>query len=590
MDPTARQSIIDRVSQATNILVTVKNGPSVDQLAACIGLTLFLNHMEKHGTAVFSGEVPSTLEFLKPDETIEKTTDSLRDFIIALDKAKADKLRYKIENDVVKIFITPYRTSLTQKDFDFSQGDFNVDVVIALGIHAKEDLDQAIVQHGRILHDATVISLNNGPGGGVGTLHLEDAQASSLCEMVVGICEGLKPNSFDPQMATAFLTGIVAETERFSNAKTSPQTMSLASKLMAAGANQQLISTQLQSGAVAGSKKSAKSAVAVDEDGTLTIEHEEDTELDATQKLAQKDENSEGEPVDLELPEPNSKDTPTIEPIKPPSEQNGIKNVRPLPESSNIALPPSQNPPSVSTFPLEPPQMGGTLTANTAQEVYDPSTDPLSQSKTGDTMQHGANAVDPNSKVIDNESISKIETEVQSAHAQVPTEPPVHLDDARKAVEAAAIAQPTRLEPTQASGAQFLDPNVQAHNDAPVDLAPIPNPMPTPSPILPANQDFLPPAPVEPLTQPMQPMTQQPVSLPMPANGAPSAQDILASVAPMDSDVSAPPQPAPMPIPLTPAPNNLMPPDVGLPPEQTGVVNNPTAPPPVPPPMMPPTN
>ena len=98
-----RQQIIERLKQTTNVLVTVSNNPSVDQLAACIGLTLMLNKLGKHGTAVFSGKVPSTIEFLKPEATIEKNTDSLRDFIIALDKSKADKLRYKVEDKVVKM-------------------------------------------------------------------------------------------------------------------------------------------------------------------------------------------------------------------------------------------------------------------------------------------------------------------------------------------------------------------------------------------------------------------------------------------------------------------------------------------------------
>jgi hypothetical protein len=47
-------------------------------------------------------------------------------------------------------------------------------------------------------------------------------------------------------MATAFLTGIVAETQRFSNKKTSPKVMTMAAQLMAAGANQQLIATKLE--------------------------------------------------------------------------------------------------------------------------------------------------------------------------------------------------------------------------------------------------------------------------------------------------------------------------------------------------------
>ena len=67
MEQTAKQQIVERVKQATNILVTVSTNPSVDQLAACIGLTLMLNKMDKHATAVFSGQAPSTIEFLQPE-------------------------------------------------------------------------------------------------------------------------------------------------------------------------------------------------------------------------------------------------------------------------------------------------------------------------------------------------------------------------------------------------------------------------------------------------------------------------------------------------------------------------------------------
>ena len=106
MEPAAaKQQIVERIKQSSNILVTVSNDPSIDQLASCIGLTLLLNKMDKHATAVFSGHVPSIIEFLHPEKTIETNTDSLQDFIISLDKDKADKLRYKVENDVVEYLL-----------------------------------------------------------------------------------------------------------------------------------------------------------------------------------------------------------------------------------------------------------------------------------------------------------------------------------------------------------------------------------------------------------------------------------------------------------------------------------------------------
>src|SRR3954470_24245609 len=122
-----KQQLLERLKTANNILVTVSANPSVDQLASCIGLTLLLNKTGKHATAVFSGKVPSTIEFLQPEKTISKSADALRDFIISLDKAKADKLRYKVEDQFVRIYITPYKTNISEKDLVFREGDFNVE-------------------------------------------------------------------------------------------------------------------------------------------------------------------------------------------------------------------------------------------------------------------------------------------------------------------------------------------------------------------------------------------------------------------------------------------------------------------------------
>lgn len=248
MEPAAKQQTVERIKQSENILVTVSTNPSVDQLASTIGLTLLLNKMGKSATAVYSGKTPSTLKFLQPEKTLETSTDSLRDFIISLDKSKADKLRYKVEDQVVRIFITPYRTSLGEKDLTFSEGDFNVDLVIALGVEDRVHLDTTIAAHGRILHDATVISISakGGKAPDIGQINWQDPAASSLSEMLVSISEAFGTGLIDSQIATAFLTGIVAETDRFSNKKTSPKVMTMSAQLMASGANQQLVVSNLE--------------------------------------------------------------------------------------------------------------------------------------------------------------------------------------------------------------------------------------------------------------------------------------------------------------------------------------------------------
>lgn len=244
-----KAQIVEKIKASTNILVTVSKDPSVDELSAAIGLTAFLNKLDKHTTAIFSGILPPAITFLEPDKVFENTADSLRDFIIALDKEKADHLRYKVEGDVVKIFITPYRTTITSDDLEFSQGDYNVDLVLALGVVNQDHLDTALSAQGQILHDVTIATFSAGEQASqLGSMDWRDSGASGFSEMVSVISESLKTDKaiVDKQIATALLTGIVSSTERFSNPKTSSRVMTTAAQLMAAGADQQLIAAKLQ--------------------------------------------------------------------------------------------------------------------------------------------------------------------------------------------------------------------------------------------------------------------------------------------------------------------------------------------------------
>jgi nanoRNase/pAp phosphatase (c-di-AMP/oligoRNAs hydrolase) len=568
METQAKQQIAERLKTATNILVTVNVNPSVDQLAATIGLTLLLNKLGKHGTAVFSGQIPSTLEFLKPEDTLEKNTDSLRDFIIALDKSKADKLRYKVEDKIVKIFITPYRTSLTEKDLDFSQGDFNVDVVVALGVKEQKDLDAAITAHGRILHDATVVSINTHDQGKLGTINWNEPQSSSLSEMVVSLGDTLGPNLFDAQMATALLTGIVAETQRFSNDKTSPHTMTVAAHLMSVGANQQLIATKLEKPAPKPAPSPPKAA---------TPPPKPATPLPPAPKVAKK------QPVgdfDLGKLDEIVKETPvtpapavdgslkidhgTPPPPAPPAgaaieDQIRIDTEGTLhrldleakatdesAEQKTDTKPADDKPVEASRLVLQPPSLGSKLTANTEPEQahYDPSTDPLSLPSVTPPLLNRNDTTPPVPSAPDKPAAEASHSE----ESAVPTP-----DVARSAVVEALKGAPSpALEPIEALNAQ------------PVDLGK-------------TEPKVTPPAPVAPITAAPAP---QPAPLPPPQT----------ALSPSPLLTPTPPAPAPTPAPaadLPPLPSHLMPPPAPMtPPTNTPSVATP--PPPVPPPMMPP--
>lgn len=401
---TPKQQLSERIRAANNVLVTVKSNPNVDELAATIGLTLMLNKLGKHATAVFSGEVPSTLEFLKPDETIETNTDSLRDFIVSLDKSKADKLRYKVEENVVKIFITPYKTSITEEDLEFTQGDFNVDVVLALGVTQREELDQAITQHGRILHDATVATITVGQDySELGQINWQDSGASSLSEMLVSISEALQGGLIDEQIATAFLTGIVSETERFSNTKTSPKVMTMAAQLMAAGANQQLIANELEKVVEVEMETEAPAeavqndTIAIDESGTLSIQHDEEPMVNESVETT-------AEPqANIELPEVKEE----FAPITDESLEVGEPKAESLPAPSELEI-----------SPILPKQPAPVVDEN--QNTFEIGMDPPKQPEPDNL---------PSSEVTAQETKTEAEDQPAQTESLLPPPPPSPADE-----------------------------------------------------------------------------------------------------------------------------------------------------------------
>ena len=572
-----KQQIVDKLKDANNILVTVSSNPSVDQLAACIGLTLLLNKLKKHATAVFSGQIPSTIEFLKPEDTLEKNTDSLRDFIIALDKSKADKLRYKVEENVVKIFITPYRTSISQDDLDFSQGDFNVDVVLCLGVHEQQDLDQAITSHGRILHDAVVASVNTSVSSEIGSINWTEPDASSLSELVTSLGDMLGKELIDSQIATALMTGIVAETGRFSNEKTSPETMRLSAELMAAGANQQLVATKLQEELNKEATKAAPDTVPEDtnDNGMLEIKH----------------------------------------PNRPVPDEPEFEIPPPPPEDDSALL----EPPSMSDMPKRittPPSMGGRLTANSVPEALDPVTDPLSLPEveapilTHDSLlthdrPNGSAIQPPTYKPAPDVDIPHADEAPASSRfsfkPKVPASPaaPESLDDLEKAVQSLHVDSAPAPEPvaTNSSAQIHIDAqgNLHAHDEPNQTTGPTPDVSNARSAVADAINSSPSTAPLEPTAASgaggylSVQQDQPPASTaPLPPESAtftpPVAEDAVTTTTDAVNEPAPGMGPAdkPMDMPLPPAFSSSLASSAPGP-----VVNDPTAPPPVPPPMPP---
>ena len=323
------EKVAEKIQRGANILIALSKDPNLDEMSAAIALAIVLDQQKKHVTAIYSGKTPNALEFLKPEETFEKDTSSLQDFIIALNKPKADHLTYKLDGDYVKIYITPYKGQVKKEDLEYSYGDYNVDLVIVFNVNAGTEIDSALSEYGRIMHDASAINITSGLPGRFADLEWSDPEKSSVCEMVYDLLKELEITELSQEVATALLTGILSATERFSNNRTKPTTMAVASKLMEAGADQQLISanilkpeTPAASENLAPSDTSATSEAPTSSDVPTTSEAPTSSDIPAASEI----------PVSSDTPTtagvPATVDTPTVS--DPNNSITGLKELEEL--------------------------------------------------------------------------------------------------------------------------------------------------------------------------------------------------------------------------------------------------------------------
>lgn len=238
--------VAEKIANSRNILIATSSDPSVDELSASITLAKFLDRLGKHAISIYSGEAPNALAFLDPGTYFESNADVLQDFVISLNKEKADHLRYKLDGDEVKVLVTPYRSRIVPEDLEFSYGQYNVDLVLSLNVNNGVDLDPALHEYGTIMNDATVINISTGNPGKFGEIEWNNKRASSVSEMVADLlCNASGDIKLEADEATALLTGIVASTDRFAHANTFSTTMQIASQLIEFGANPETVAENI---------------------------------------------------------------------------------------------------------------------------------------------------------------------------------------------------------------------------------------------------------------------------------------------------------------------------------------------------------
>ena len=239
------QQILEAIKRSAKPLICLPVGCGADAYASAIGLAHVLLKLEKQATIVSTGgPAPKITQFLNGWERIRTTLEQTERFTIELDasKIKVSELSYALQGDKLKIFLSPKNGSWSEKDMTVTASGYVYDLLMLIGAPDLESCGSLYREHPNLFFNTPIINIDHAPGNEhYGQMNAVDLTACACGEVCHDLIEAIDPGFIDEPAATAFLTGMIAQTKSFKSANLTPKSLATASRLLAKGAKQDVI-------------------------------------------------------------------------------------------------------------------------------------------------------------------------------------------------------------------------------------------------------------------------------------------------------------------------------------------------------------
>lgn len=238
METKNSSSLIDK---SNNILLIIPPRATDDVISSAFATYRFIKKKGKKVSLLLTEDLPERLSFLKTPKNTINSLSGLRDFVLIFNTKKNSitNLESKQENDSFVIRITPEKGSIDPRDFSFAPSDFQHDLLIILGSPSLESLGKIYHSNTDLFFEIPKINIDNKSSNeNFGQVNLVDLTASSVAEICSDLLIKHDEQNIDQEISQALLTGIIAETESFQKATTTPKAMTTAAQLMKYKADQ----------------------------------------------------------------------------------------------------------------------------------------------------------------------------------------------------------------------------------------------------------------------------------------------------------------------------------------------------------------
>lgn len=239
----------ETILSAHKVLIALPAHPDHDAIISAIGCAQILESLGKKWDIVCSEfSTPPTLGFLPHLHKISTQVPAARKFTISLDlKEKTlDEFSYEVENNLLKIYVTPKQGSFVETDLHATPGSYTYDVLLTINVRDYKQLGKIFDEHSEFFLKIPTINIDSlAENEHFGSINLVEITASCTSELLFELFSSEFDELISENVSTTLLSGIIASTNSFKAPNVTPQTLHVVSELLKRGAQRDQIITNL---------------------------------------------------------------------------------------------------------------------------------------------------------------------------------------------------------------------------------------------------------------------------------------------------------------------------------------------------------
>ena len=231
------------INKSDNILIVFKKNYTIDAVASALALYLTLKKSNKNTSIASYNFTPhEEIKFFPNIKEISDNIKNLRKFIINLNlkNSGVEEFSYDVNDEQLKIFITPKGGFFEEKDLTTGSSDFIFDLIITADTSDLESLGGIYENNRELFYSVPIINFCHSPKNeNFGQINLVDIKALSTTQVIYNFIKNNFNKNLDEKIATLILAGLMSKTRAFKTSNVTPDVLQIVSELISIGADRE---------------------------------------------------------------------------------------------------------------------------------------------------------------------------------------------------------------------------------------------------------------------------------------------------------------------------------------------------------------